>query len=77
MSRQSFAVKAIAADIGTWPVATTPPFTFMVTLRGPPGLSTAYAVSTSIFTLPIGSFCLARILVRWMGHPTFVADDLG
>ncbi len=64
MSRQSLAVKMSGADIGTWPVATTSPLTFMVMLSGPPGLGTAYTVSTSIFTLPMGSFCLARIFVR-------------
>ena len=33
----------------------TSPLTFMVMLSGPAGLGTAYAVSTSIFTLPTGA----------------------
>lgn len=52
--------------MGTWTVATTSPLTLRVMLSGPPGLGTTYAVSTSIFTLPMGSFCLVRIFVRWM-----------
>jgi len=39
------------------------PLTFNVTSSGPAGRSSAYAVWSSIFTLPVGSFFVERIFV--------------
>ena len=48
---------------GTLPCPTMAPFTFSVTSIGPP-MPAASFDSTSIFTLPVGSFALDRIVVR-------------
>jgi hypothetical protein len=60
-SRQSLAVNPSGALMGTTPEAASLPLTFNTTFSGPAGLDSPYRVSTSIFTLPVGSFSLALI----------------
>ena len=59
-----FILLAVGALIGTCPSATFSPFTLIETLSDPPGRGTTKAVSTSMVTLPAGSFLVARICVR-------------
>jgi hypothetical protein len=64
MSRQSFAENSSGALTGTFPFAAMTSLTGNVISSAPPGLGTAYYVSTSILVLPVGSLVSAWIFVR-------------
>ena len=67
MSKVALEVKWSDMAAGTWPCATSLPFTFSVTSIGPPILA-ASLDSTSTFTLPVGSLSLDLSLVRWTSN---------